>query len=327
MIKVSYEDIVSKIKEKSNISDAEIEERVNKKLKHLSGLISREGAAHIVANEMGVKIFEPFSGKLQIKNILSGMRDVETLGKVLEVYGMKEFNTGGRSGKIGSITIGDETDSIRVVMWGVQADNIKNIAKGNVIKILGGYVRENQGRREIHINDRSKILINPKGEDVEASAAQKSKRKSIKDLGEGDNDIELLGTIVQVFEPRFFDVCSQCGKKVKATEEGFVCSTHNVTQAANAYVVNAVLDDGTDTLRTVFFRSNAEKLLNVGQSEFARFKEHPEEFNKVKDGIPGTIVRLVGRANKNAMFDRLEFIVNSTDINPSPEEELKRIGA
>ena len=91
MIKIPYEEIVLKINESTKMTAGEIEERVDRKLKQLSGLISREGAAHIVANELGVKIFEPLSGRLQIKNILTGMRDVETVGKVLQVYDLKEF--------------------------------------------------------------------------------------------------------------------------------------------------------------------------------------------------------------------------------------------
>ena len=76
MMKIPYEEIILKINENTKMTTAEIEDRIDKKLRQLSGLISKEGAAHIVANELGVKIFEPLSGKLQIKNILSGMRDV-----------------------------------------------------------------------------------------------------------------------------------------------------------------------------------------------------------------------------------------------------------
>ena len=50
MIKIPYEQIVERIKTNANISEDEIKERVNAKMKQLSGLISKEGAAHIVAN-------------------------------------------------------------------------------------------------------------------------------------------------------------------------------------------------------------------------------------------------------------------------------------
>src|SRR3989338_8932513 len=112
MIKIPYEEIVLKINE-----------RIEKKMKQLSGLISKEGAAHIVANELGAKIFEQLSGRLQIKNILTGMRDVETVGKVLQVGDTREFMRGDALSKVASILIGDETGTIRAVLWGSQADN------------------------------------------------------------------------------------------------------------------------------------------------------------------------------------------------------------
>ena len=67
MIKIPYEEIVLKINESTKMPASEIEERVEKKLKQLSGLISKEGAAHIIANELGVKLFEASGGKLEIK--------------------------------------------------------------------------------------------------------------------------------------------------------------------------------------------------------------------------------------------------------------------
>ena len=73
MIKIPYEEIILKINEKTKMSVNEIEDRTEAKLKQLSGLISKEGAAHIIANELGVKVFEPLSGRLQIKNILTGL--------------------------------------------------------------------------------------------------------------------------------------------------------------------------------------------------------------------------------------------------------------
>src|SRR3990167_1957944 len=122
MIKIPYEQIIEKIKNEANISESEIEEKINEKMKQLSGLISKEGAAHIVANEVGIKLFEAFSGKLQIKNILAGLRNVETVGKVLQTYELREFTTNERQGKVASMVIGDETGTIRVVLWGSQAD-------------------------------------------------------------------------------------------------------------------------------------------------------------------------------------------------------------
>ncbi len=327
MIKIPYEEIILKINEKTKMTVAEIEDRIDKKLKQLSGLISKEGAAHIVANELGVKVFEPLSGKLQIKNIVNGMRDVETIGKVLKIYETREFATESRSGKVASMVIGDETGTIRIVMWGAQADNTANLVHDSVVKIVGGYVRQNNGRKEIHLNERSQLIINPKGETIGMIAAEapSGTRKEIKQLAENDNDVELLGTIVQVFDLRFYEICPKCGKRVKQDIDFLVCSEHGNVIPAYSYVLNAVLDDGTETIRCVFFRNQLEKLLNLNQEQLLKFRSEPAEFEAKKNDLLGTIVKLNGRSNKNSMFNRLEFIAQNVDANPNPEEELKRL--
>ena len=329
MIKIPYEEIILKINENTKMTTSEIEDRIEKKMKQLSGLISKEGAAHIVANELGVKIFEPLSGRLQIKNILSGMRDVETVGKVLQVYEIKEFATETRTGKVASMLIGDETATIRVVMWGAQADNVNNLSLGDVVKVLGSYVRENNGRKELHLNDRSQLLINPQGEKIEdvAVSTRLGSRKDVKDLGENDSDIELLGTIVQVFDIRFYETCPKCSKRAKPSVDLFVCSEHGNVIPAYAYVLNVVLDDGTETVRCVFFRNQVDKLLNLNQEQLLNFRSNPAEFEVMKNELLGTIVKINGRTNKNSLFNRLEFVVNSVDTKPNPEEEMKRLDA
>ena len=327
MLKILYEEIVLKINESTKMPASEIEERVERKLKQLSGLISREGAAHIVANELGVKVFEPLSGKLQIKNILTGMRDVETIGKVLQLYEIREFSNETRSGKVASMLIGDETGTIRVVMWGTQADNSANLGQGFIVKVIGGYVRENNGRKEIHMNDRSQLLINPKGETVNEVAVEikNGTRKSIKDLNENDNEVELLGTIVQVFDIRFYEVCPKCSKRARQSVDLYVCSERGNVIPLYAYVLNSVLDDGTETIRCVFFRNQVERLLNLNPEQLLKFRNNPAEFEAAKNELLGTIVKLNGRTNKNSMFNRLEFVVNNVDTKPNPEEEMKRL--
>jgi len=325
MIKIPYEEIILKINEKSNIPVSEIEDRVDKKLKQLSGLISREGAAHIIANELGVKIFEPLSGKLQIKNILSGMRDVETVGKVLQVYDTREFLKGDALSKVASMLIGDETGTIRVVMWGSQADNASKIGQNPIVKIIGGYVRENNGRKEIHLNDRSQLLINPKDEKINFSVEVSGSRKEIKNLNEDDIDVELLGTIVQVFDIKFYEICPRCSKRAKPSADLFECSEHGNVIPGYAYVLNSILDDGTETIRCVFFRNQLDRLLNMTQEQLLKFRQEPADFEAVKNELVGTMVKLNGRVNKNSLFNRLEFVVNYVDTNPNPEEELKRL--
>ena len=145
------------------------------------------------------------------------------------------------------------------------------------------------------------------------------------DLNENDNDVELLGTIVQVFDIKYFETCPRCGKRAKPSAALFECTEHGNVIPAYAYVLNAILDDGTETIRCVFFRNQVERLLNLNQEQVLRFKQEPADFEAVKNELLGTITKVVGRSNKNSMFNRLEFVVNNVDINPNPEEEIKRL--
>ena len=327
MLKIPLNDIIAKIQQEKGLSDQEINQKINQKLEQLSGLISKEGAAHIVANELGVKVFEQVSGKLQIKNILAGMRSVETVGKITQKYELREFQTQNRSGKVANMVIGDETGSIRVVMWGDQAENINNVKEGDIIKVIGGYVRENQGKSEVHLNDRSKIIINPEGETIgEVKTFAQAERKQISQLTDNQENIELLGTIVQAFNPTFYEVHPETGRRIKPNEANkYIDDSGKEVQPDYAYVMNLMLDDGSDTIRCTFFRNQAERLLNKSKEEMLTFKDNPQEFEAMKTELLGNIVKLVGRVKHNEMFDRLEFTTQLVFLNPDPEEEMNKI--
>ncbi len=326
MIKMPYNEILEKIKEKSGLTEQEIKEKIDTKLKQLSGLISKEGAAHIVANELGVKLFSALGGKLQIKNILTGMRSVEVVGKVTRVFELREFNSKGRSGKVASFIIGDETGTIRIVMWGDQAENIAKLKENMIVKVVSGYVRENQNGKEIHLNNMGKLIINPEGETIgEVKETSSGKRKKINELNENESNIEILGTIVQVFDPRFFEICPECGKRARLQEDEFICETHGNIKPNYSFVFNIFLDDGTDNIRVVCFRNQALRLLNKTQEQMLEYKDNPEKFEEIKTELLGNIVKFVGRTTKNEMFDRLEFISQLVFLNPDPDEEIKAL--
>lgn len=332
MFKIPLNDIIAKIKQSSSLSEEEINKKIDDKLEELSGLISKEGAAHIIANELGVKLFEqaPPGGSIKIKDIYAGMRGVDTLGKVTRKFELREFKTEKREGKVASMIIGDETSTIRVVMWGDQTENINKLNEGDIVKIIGGYARESQGNKEIHLNDRAKLTINPEGETVGEVATTPSRpsaqRKQIKDLSEEDQNVEILGTVVQVFEPKFFEVHPDTGRRIRPNEEGkYIDDEGKEVNPDYSYVMNAVLDDGTETIRCTFFRNQADRLLDKTPEQMQDYRKDPSAFEPMKTELLGNIVKLVGKVNKNEMFDRTEFISQLVFPNPDPKEEIERL--
>ncbi|MEM4259641.1 MAG: OB-fold nucleic acid binding domain-containing protein [Candidatus Woesearchaeota archaeon] len=324
MFNIPVSEVIRRIREKTSLSEKEIKDKINQKLESLSGLVSEEGAAHIVANELGIKLFDT-STALKIKNVLPGMRNVDITAKVIRIYDTKQFQTNGRSGQMTSALIGDETGTIRAVFWNKAVDNIKGLKETDVIKIISGYVRDNNGRSELHINDQSKILINPGGETVMTAGYSIIERKLIKDLNENDSNVEVLGTIVQVFEPRFFEICPSCKKRIKLKDDVFVCNTHGAVIPDYSYLISIYLDDGTSNIRTVFFRDQVQRLFNLSDTELIEFRENIQGFEQYKNELLGTIIKIRGRVNKNAVFERYELVVNYVDLNPDPEKEIENI--
>lgn len=327
MMKLSYEQAVAKIKENSNLSDAEITAKVDAKLQQFSGLVSKEGAAHILANELGIKLLDNTASfsKLKISGIIAGMQNVEVVAKILSVYPVKQFNSNGREGQVGSALLGDDTGVIRSVFWNEQANKLAFMNKGDVVKLRGVYVKESRNNSlELHFNSRSTMVVNPPGESVQVKEFVRDiKRKRISEIADNDAFVEVLATVIDVFDLRFFEVCDRCGKRAKPLEGVFTCPEHGAVSSPNySYLVNVFLDDGTASVRTVFFRNAAQKFLKKTDAELLAFRDAPESFEPVKNSALGSFVRISAKVNKNEMFNRLELIAN--DVSEAKPEEAQQ---
>jgi len=324
---LNYDEIVSKLKEKG-LGENEIEEKINKKMDQLSGLISKEGAAHIIANELGIKIFEDI-GEIKIEKARSGMRNVNLNGKLTINFGIRSFKKEKREGRVGSFVIGDETGSIRVVLWDeAHLSKMEQIKEESIVRVENGYIKENNGYKEIHLNSNSKFELNPKGVKIDVVKANgisnlNFNEKKIKELNAGDR-ASIKGTIVQVFDPRFYEVCGQCGKRLIVDNGSFNCTQHGKISPAYSCVVNCVLDDGTESVRVVCFRELAASFLGIPNNDLLRMRELPGEFEKIKENLLGKQIKADGRANRNEMFDRIEFIAASVE-ELSPDKLLEEI--
>ena len=322
MLKLNYDDVVKKIIEEKGLNEAEIAERVSNKVKQLSYLISKEGAAHIVANELGIKLYANiFKKRYKVKELLSGLRSVEIVLKVLQKYEVKEFKNDKRSGKLATLFVGDETGSCRLVMWDEKIiDNyFKDVKEGDIIKILNAYVKENNnGYKELHLGGNATFALNPENESIGEVGRQQAsfKKKKLDHLAENDF-AEVTGTVVQAFEPRFYVGCPECYKKLNLDNS---CGEHGLVHERYMPILNFMIDDGTDSIRVSLFRDNVEKFLKISYDELLKMREDPSIFANLRASLLGRQVAVAGRANKNAMFDTLE--INASSVREVNAVEL-----
>jgi ssDNA-binding replication factor A large subunit len=305
----NYERILERIAKASGLGREEIEKKIEVKRAKLSGLISKEGAAQVIAAELGIN-FE--SEKLRIDELLPGMRNVNITGKIIRLFPVRTFVRNGRELKVTNFILADETSNIRIVLWDVNHIGLlekKEIGEGSVVEILNGNVRGN----EIHLGSFSELkLSNEILEDVKEEPVFKEKK--IVDFKISDN-VKTRAFVVQAFEPRFFEVCPECKKKITLQGEGFFCQEHGKVVPEKRALINLVIDDGTENIRTVLFN---EPLKGLGISV-----DNMEKFSEQKQELLGKEMLFSGNIRNNRFFNNLEFIVDS--VQEIDVEEL--IGA
>ncbi len=317
MMGLNFDEIVSQIKEKAGLSEEDIKLKISQKRDKLSGLVSEEGAAHILANELGIDLMESIRKHgLKIDKLKAGMR-VGVTGKVVKMYEVRSFQKNERSGKVGSFLIGDDSGLIRIVMWDeglISKMESGEIKQDVIVKIENGNVRENNGYSEMHLGNYSQLEVNPPGVgDIQVvqkgslsgdMGSSEIKFGKLSEAAVGEN-VTVYGTIVQLFEPRSYEGCSECGRKVIEGK----CSTHPDGTAKKIPIVNFFLDDGHAGMRAVAFRDVASKLLNLDEASMLNVIENPSAFEEVKKNVLGTQKVISGRITSNELYNRNEFLV------------------
>ena len=301
----NYDRIIEKISKISGVSKEEIERKIEAKRAKLSGLISKEGAAQVVAAELGISFDNE---KLKIEELLPGMRKVNVTGKVVNIYPARTFKTKtGEDGKVANMFVADETSNIKVVLWDTNAiallENGK-IGEGSVVEIINGSMRDN----EIHLGSFSELKLSDSKMD-EVKTGRIFREKKISELKNSDN-AKVRAFIVQSFEPRFFYVCPSCKKKAVQEGESFICAEHGKVPAEKRALINVILDDGTETIRTVAFQDN---LAGLGLTDL----ENTEELIRQRESLLGKEMFFHGTVRNNKVFNTPEFIIDKVEVvNP-----------
>jgi len=294
MIQGNYENILEKISRSSGLEKNEIGRRIEAKRARLSGLISKEGAAQIIAAELGISFDNE---RLKIDELLPGMRKVNVVGKVIGLSPVRTFNRNDKEGKVVNLTIADETSNVKAVLWDINHIELiekKEIIEGKVIEILNAAMRGN----ELHLGSFSEIKLSNEILD-NINTERVVKEKNIIDFKTPDS-VSVRAFIVQVFEPRFFNVCPECKKKIG---EDSVCSTHGKTASEKRVVINIVVDDGTESIRGVLFH---DAIPDLGLTEL----ENTDLLLEQRQNLLGKEMIFYGDVRNNKFFNNPEFIID-----------------
>lgn len=270
---------------------------------------------------------------IPIDELKRDLSSVATKGRVVETSDMREFNrSDGSTGQLLSLTIADETGSIRVVAWDDLTKKISPVQKDDILLIRNAYTRVGMGERiELHLGRLAEVEINPKGvkiPKIEVSKEIKAElpRKRISELSEWDVS-EVMATIVQIYRKNLvYTACPNCFKKVSTTSEGIECPKCGpVDKTLPRMIVSATIDDGSSTIRANFIGEVAEILVGIDAEEASKLEEKQDEaLQKKLQDLTGETLILSGRVVHNEFTQELEFNVTAIQ-KPSPKREAKRL--
>jgi ssDNA-binding replication factor A large subunit len=290
-------DVIKIIVQKTKKPEEEIWNLIEAKRKELDYLISEEGAAHIIASELGVSL----KVSMRVEELQEGATGVKIFLRVTRVYPAREFKKDGRKGKVRNIMAEDGTGGVRISLWDKRAE--MDAKEGDILYVSGGYVKKTKAGLEIRVGNQGQAELNPK----DAPASLKMTRKvSVEertlDQVKAGKTFIIKASLVQVSDRvPFFE--SPEGKQL---------------------MVSGIIEDGTGSIRAIFFRRAAEALIGIPREKAIEVAEM-SGYQALLEKVPVLKeLKLYGKIKHNEMMNSDELIVNRVyPIDPGEEVDKK----
>lgn len=321
------EKITEKIVEETDLDEDDVKEEVEKKIEEFEGLVSEEGAIHLVAKEHGVQVSEDNNQDLKIENIVPDMRKVRIKARVVNILDPNTFQRDdGDEGKVQNVVLGDDTGTIRMTLWDEQTEIAEKIDEGDAIEIAGAYTLEdNRENAEIRLGDDAQVKMADEDDVPEVQTSGESADVSIREVRTENTTYGITGMLMAVYTSNpFYTICPECGTSVREDEDSgdYVCKEHGEIEPEKALAVSGVLDDGTGNIRAVFFRDQARKMLDI--DEEAEKEGDVSAVEEAAEEAIGKELTIEGRSRYNDYFGRIELIVNELE-DAEAEEQISEM--
>jgi len=207
---MGFDEVVQQILSiRKDLTREEVLRLVEEKKREAEGYFTDEGAARVVASDLGVDVPQkPFRSKVLTRDLISGLSDVTVTGRVIIVYPPKVFpRSDGTRGKVARLLIADESGTLRVALWDEKADLVEagKIEGGKIVRFSHGYTREGlDGKLELHMGLRGVIQVSPP-EAIEGEYPPvKNFFQKIEEITKEHRRVNVLGVVEQVNPPSTF---------------------------------------------------------------------------------------------------------------------------
>ena len=228
--------------QRRDLTPDQLQKLVEEKRREAGDLLSEEGAARLVAEELLVETEPAAAPIIEIRKLVAGLNDVTLTGKVLASEPVKDFvRQDGSTGRALKVVLGDETGKIPCIVWNSKADELlsRGDLAGATIAVRHGYTRSGlTGEVELNVGERSEIMVTSEPEVVITP---------IGGIAEPTIELNLLGIIHS--RPRLYEF-DRNGQK--------------------GTVLRTLLTDKTGSIPIVAWNEKAEELRNLKRGDIVR---------------------------------------------------------
>src|SRR5690349_15497266 len=137
---------------------------IERKKQDSHGLLSEEGAARLLAQQLAGLSGESVNiSDLRISSVQAGLSDATISGEILSISQLREFQrSDGSIGKLVRVKLRDSSGQITCVLWDSTAEMVERerLVMGSALRLAHGYTRLGlAGEVEFHLGSRSNIEI------------------------------------------------------------------------------------------------------------------------------------------------------------------------
>jgi len=243
------EDLIGKIlTQRKDLTREKIEKLIEEKKHEAQDLLSDEGAARLVAEELLVQTEPVAVPSMMVRDLVAGLNDVTLTGKVVASEPVKDFvRQDGSTGRVVRSVLADETGKIGCTIWDDKTDHILKYGDpaGKTVTIRHGYTRAGlAGEVELNAGERSDITII-----FSRGAVEAARITPIGNIREPVIELSVLGVIHS--KPRLYEF-DRSGQK--------------------GTVLRTTFSDNTGSIPLVAWNEKAEELRNLKRSDILRIQ-------------------------------------------------------
>ncbi|RZN47078.1 hypothetical protein EF808_04565 [archaeon] len=162
--------------------------------------LSRKGTVKRSDAEVDVPVKGP--EHVEIASLAENMYNVTLVGVVAGVSDVREYERSGRSFKVCSLFLRDNTGQVRVSLWNKHAERTRSLSMGDVVRFVGCHTKMGLNGVEVQTNSYTQFETNPDIDGLSLPTIDADVQLS--ELSTDNQFFSVRGVVTQVYEPRSF---------------------------------------------------------------------------------------------------------------------------